>query len=75
MDNTLTQTCNTCRHFGVMLGAQKNLITICRYNPPAVFAQAIPIQGQIGWLTCTAWPSADAGDSCGRHDPKPVVAS
>ena len=76
--STLTNTCSKCRFFDTITNIeQRTQITVCRLNPPQVFAQAgmaSDAKGQpvLQWQQFTAWPLVQASDWCGDFARKPA---
>ena len=65
------RSCDGCKHCGVMVNGDRQILKICRFRPPVV--TAVPMQGpngQLGWASTTAWPAVGDADWCGEWAPK-----
>lgn len=69
------QTCNACRHCGIITMPGKVIQKVCKRYPPTLALQAIPVNGQIQWAGNTAWPLLSGDDCCGEFSAKAAALS
>ena len=65
--------CRTCKYHGVMLNPSQQILTICRRNPPQVFATLAPSQKGLQWVSTVAWPLIADDDWCGEYEIEVVL--
>lgn len=66
------QTCNHCRHCGVIPLPDKTLQKVCKRYPPKLALYPIQTGAGLQWVGNTAFPMLTGDDDCGEFSPKVV---
>lgn len=64
------RTCSTCTYSGILRGAENEIITVCRRNPPRVNSNVAPVgndRTKAQLYNQTLWPSVTDEDWCGEY--------
>lgn len=60
--------CTTCKHSKIDLGSSPSSgKLLCRLNPPAAAAVAIPTAQGVAVQVITVWPTVTENDHCSEH--------
>ena len=69
LNKTWGVTCSTCKFCGSQGGPMKDLVLVCRRNPPHAENLVLPEGGGLTVKTITSWPVVNKADWCGEHHP------
>lgn len=69
LNKTWGVTCATCKFCGSQAGATKELVLVCRRNPPQLEHVVFPEGGGLSIKAITSWPVVNKMDWCGEHQP------
>lgn len=62
----MTESCDSCRYFGIMLNSAGAMLTICRRRSPVVHTHLL----NGNYRETTPWPQVDRDRWCGDYREK-----
>lgn len=63
------KSCNQCKYKGVTFTGNKEIIEVCRFNPPTVVGALMMSATGPSWTATTVYPAINGKDWCGQYAP------